>query len=67
MPTLVLVGDSDQRVPDLADRLQGLPEAANREAAVLTGTGHRFQGRLDTAIDRAVDFLAEHPIAASED
>lgn len=64
VPTLVLVGEADQRVPDLAGRVQGLPETESRETRVLKGTGHRFQGRLATVIDRATAFLEGHGIAA---
>lgn len=67
VPTLVMVGESDQRVPDLARRLPGLPQAGPRETVILEGTGHRFRKQLTTAIDRAAAFLAEHGVGAGPD
>jgi pimeloyl-ACP methyl ester carboxylesterase len=57
-PTLILVGENDEVVPELSERVSPFADGKRVQVAVIEGAGHFFRDlNLDDAVDAAIEFI----------
>lgn len=57
-PTLILVGENDEVIPELSERVSPFADGKLVQVTVIDGAGHFFRDlNLDDAVDAAIEFI----------